>query len=105
LLHADNSVQRLAATATVMGLFPEWDCKVAEEQLHPGDLFAIYTDGVTEAADPTGDEFGEERLIETLRRNRKSVAASLLQSVIQSVQQFSPGEQGDDITVVVARVV
>ena len=105
LLRADNSVQRLAATATVMGLFPEWDCSVAEEQLHPGDLFVIYTDGVTEAADPTGDEFGEERLIETVRRNRKSVAASLLRSVTQTVQQFSPGEQGDDITVVVAKVV
>ena len=105
LLRADNSVERLAATATVMGLFPEWDCSVAEEQLHPGDLFVIYTDGVTEAADPTGDEFGEERLIETLRGNRNRSAASLLRSVIQAVQQFSPGEQGDDITVVVAMVV
>ena len=104
LLHADDSVERLAATATVMGLFADWQCSVAEKQLQPGDLLVMYTDGVTEAADMGGEEFGEERLIETLCRNRNAPARSLLQSVIRTVQQFSPGEQGDDITAVVAKV-
>jgi serine phosphatase RsbU (regulator of sigma subunit) len=104
LLRADNSVQRLEATATVMGLFADWDCSDACVQLHPGDLFAIYTDGVTEAAAPDEEEFGEERLIETLRRYRSHSASALLGDVIDAVQHFSPGEQGDDITVVVGKV-
>ena len=104
LLRRDNTVERLESTATVMGLFPEWECEVAEVQLYSGDLFAIYTDGVTEAAAPDGEEFGEERLIALLRENRAASAASLLGTLIAGVQKFSPGEQGDDITAVIAKV-
>jgi sigma-B regulation protein RsbU (phosphoserine phosphatase) len=103
-LRADGRLQRLDATATVLGLFDEWDCTVNELQLNPGDLFVIYTDGVTEACVPDGDEFGEERLIELLRRNRQLSAADLLRSIVQAIEEFSPGEKADDLTAVVGRV-
>ena len=81
-----------------MGMFPEWSCQVSELQLHSGDIFLLYTDGLTEAASPDGDEFGEERLRETLFQYRSLAAAPLLQVLIESVQRFSRGERGDDRT-------
>jgi len=96
-------VERLGATSTVLGLFEDWECVVAETQINPGDTLILYTDGVTEATGPAGDEFAEPRLIETLCAHRNLHAQPLLESVIQAVQKFSPQEQADDITLVVAR--
>ena len=98
-----SAVQRLEATATVMGLFPEWSCTVAEVQLMPGDILALYTDGITEAANPEGEEFGEERLLNLLRANQASTAADLLTKILTEVQKFSPGEQGDDLTLILGK--
>jgi sigma-B regulation protein RsbU (phosphoserine phosphatase) len=103
LLRADNSLERLPATATVVGLFKEWGCSSATVQLNSGDIFVVYTDGVTEAADAGGEEFGEERLIRALHRNRTIPASGLLGALIHDVQQFSSGEQGDDLTLVVGK--
>ena len=102
LLRGSNTVERLEATATVMGLFEQWSCTVAEVQLSPGDILILYTDGITEAANPAGEEFGEERLLHLLRTSRDLPAADLLKKVLNEVQQFSPGEQGDDLTLIVA---
>jgi sigma-B regulation protein RsbU (phosphoserine phosphatase) len=104
VLRADNSVEWLSSTATVMGMFPEWSCEVSELRLNSGDIFLIYTDGLTEALSPDGDEFGEDRLRESLQQNRTLGAAPLLEVLIESVQRFSPGEPGDDMTAVVAKV-
>ena len=104
LLRSGNTVERLEATATVMGLFEEWNCAVAEVQLAFGDILALYTDGITEATNPEGEEFGEERLLNLLRTNCDLPAADLLKKVLNEVQQFSPGEQGDDLTLIVAKV-
>src|SRR5262249_51551726 len=62
VLHDDASVERLEATATVLGVFREWDCEIGECQLLPGDTLALYTDGITESRNSADDEFGEERL-------------------------------------------
>jgi phosphoserine phosphatase RsbU/P len=97
------AVERLEPTSTVLGLFEEWECNVAETALSPGDTLLLYTDGVTEAANPSGEEFGESRMVETLCSNRALAAQPLLETVIQAVQQFSGEEQADDITLVVAR--
>jgi sigma-B regulation protein RsbU (phosphoserine phosphatase) len=76
---------------------------VAEVQLAPGDTLVMYTDGVTEAASTPGEEFGEDRLVEILRRQRYLPAPTLLETIVASVQTFSHREQADDITLVVAR--
>jgi sigma-B regulation protein RsbU (phosphoserine phosphatase) len=99
---AAGGIDRLTATATVLGLFESWECSSRETELHSGDILAIYTDGVTEAASANEEEFGEERLLSLLRANSASTAEGLLKEILGSVQQFSPGEQGDDITLVVA---
>ena len=71
VLRNDDTLDRLECTGTVLGLFGDWDCSIGERRLHPGEVLLLYTDGVTESFDPAGDEFGEARLIEALRRRRE----------------------------------
>jgi serine phosphatase RsbU (regulator of sigma subunit) len=68
--------------------------------MHAGDILAIYTDGISEAA-RDGEEFGEERLVSILRASPGMPARGLMEAVLQSVQSFSPGEQADDLTLIV----
>jgi serine phosphatase RsbU (regulator of sigma subunit) len=96
-------VERLEATATVIGLFAEWDCAVAEARLAPGDILSLYTDGITETTGDGGKEFGEEGLAEALRANQDLEASHIVHSVQSAVQRFRLGEQEDDLTLVVAR--
>jgi serine phosphatase RsbU (regulator of sigma subunit)/catechol 2,3-dioxygenase-like lactoylglutathione lyase family enzyme len=103
LLRRDGAVERLESTATVLGLFEDWDCVIGERSLGPGDLLALYTDGVTEAFDDAGQEFGEERLVESLRSCGGLACQGVLESVVDGVRRFSPHEQHDDITLIVAR--
>lgn len=103
VLHCDDSLDRLHATATVVGAFQEWDCELNECQLSPGDTLALYTDGITESFNPADEEFGEGRLIDTLRRHRHLPSQPLLDAVVNEVRRFSPHEQHDDITLIIAR--
>jgi phosphoserine phosphatase RsbU/P len=70
LPRADGGVGRLKATATVIGLFEKWECSAAEIELAPGDLPAIFSDGVSEAMRGE-EEYGEERLLEVLSACRE----------------------------------
>ena len=103
ILRSDDSLDRLDGTGFVLGLFEEWDCSMGERQLHPGDLLVLYTDGVTEAFDEAGQEFGEARLVEALRRLRHLPSQALLDSIVDDVRRFSPLEQRDDVTLIVGR--
>lgn len=103
LLRRDGKMDRLEPTSTVLGLFRQWECSVGECRLEPDDLLALYTDGVTEAFDGAGEEFGEHRLIDALRRYRHRPPESLLTSLVDEVRSFSPHEQHDDLTLIVAR--
>jgi serine phosphatase RsbU (regulator of sigma subunit) len=78
---------------------------MVECQLLPGDTLALYTDGVTESFNPTGEEFGEQRLIEALQQHGKLPCQSMLASVVEDIQRFSPHEQHDDITLIVAKCI
>jgi sigma-B regulation protein RsbU (phosphoserine phosphatase) len=104
VLRASGAVDRLTATASVIGLFSPWNCETKSCDLMPGDILVIYTDGVTEAEDASATEFGEARLTETVRNNCGATPAELLVHIQQAVQNFSVGEQSDDLTLVVARV-
>jgi serine phosphatase RsbU (regulator of sigma subunit) len=103
MLRNDNSLERLDSTGTVLGLFEEWDCSIGETRMSPGDILALYTDGITESFNAAGDEFGEGRLGEALRRDRELSLPALLAAIVAEVKQFSPLEQHDDITLIVAR--
>jgi len=101
-LRQDGSVQRLPATATVIGLFEQWECAVEQIRLAPGDLLAVFSDGVTEAA-RNEEEYGEARLIQELRECRHLPANETVRAVLASVQGFSVGAQADDLTLLIAK--
>jgi serine phosphatase RsbU (regulator of sigma subunit) len=103
LLRRDDRLERLEPTCTVLGLFKTWDCYAGEQSLNPGDTVVFYTDGVTESFNEAGEQFGESRLVETLRQHRHFSAQTLIGSLVQSVCSFSPHEQHDDITILVAK--
>jgi len=99
----DDTVERLGATCTVVGLFDKWDCAMEERELAPGDAVLLYTDGITEALNGEGEEFGEERLLEAARQHRELAPPELVAAVADQARRFSPHEQGDDITLTVAK--
>jgi serine phosphatase RsbU (regulator of sigma subunit)/predicted enzyme related to lactoylglutathione lyase len=103
LLRAAGKREQLHSTGTVLGLFAQWDCMIEERQLGPGDVLVLYTDGVTEAFNKRGEEYGESRLLEALERGRELPPPALLANIVQDVQQFSSPEQHDDITLMIAR--
>jgi serine phosphatase RsbU (regulator of sigma subunit)/predicted enzyme related to lactoylglutathione lyase len=103
LFRSDNTLERLNSTCTVLGLFTEWDCSIVECQLFAGDTLALYTDGIIDSRNDAGEEFGEERLIEVLRRHRGLSSQDLLEATVDELRRFSPHEQYDDITLIIAR--
>ena len=103
LLRSDNRLEQLDSTGTLLGLFPDWDCSVRECEVLPGDVLALYTDGVSEASNAAGEEFGELRLIEGLRRHRELPCQTFLTAILEEVRQFGTNEQHDDITLIIAK--
>ncbi len=103
VLRANGTVDRLPATATVLGLFEDWQCATRETVLQAGDVLVIYSDGVTEAMDLEGEEFGEARFLECLQSCRGLQAEALLKQVVSTVQQFTGGKLTDDLTLLISR--
>jgi serine phosphatase RsbU (regulator of sigma subunit)/predicted enzyme related to lactoylglutathione lyase len=103
LLRGDQMLVCLDSTCTVLGLFKDWECSISECHLLSGDTLALYTDGITESFNLAGEEFGEQRLIEALRQHCDLPPQELLAAIVSEVQQFSPEEQYDDITLIVAK--
>ena len=87
----------------MLGLFLKSESTIDEEKLHPGDLLVIFTDGVTEAPNLHGEEYGEARLAELIQGKRDLPVNELLAAIQASVQEFSGATQADDITLIVAR--
>jgi len=97
------SVEHLGSTATVIGLFSNFECRVVEKQLAAGDLLLVYSDGLIEAVNVDGEEFGEDRLLEITKSHKDLSMPPLAEKLVESVRSFSHPEQADDITLVVAR--
>jgi serine phosphatase RsbU (regulator of sigma subunit) len=103
VLRRDDTIERLNPTCTVIGMFEDWQCAMAESRLDAGDVFALYTDGLTESFNTAEEEFGEERLVAALRRHRHLAAHEFIGAVVDEVKRFSTCEQYDDITLIIAR--
>jgi len=103
IVSSDNTCRRLESNGTLLGLFKNWDCQISEIDLAPGDLLSLYTDGVTEAVDAHGEEFGEELLIERLRQYRDQPCQTAVEAITNEVRTRTPGDQHDDITMILAK--
>lgn len=104
LLRGNGEVSRLATGGTVLGIFPEAEYEEAEVSLSSGDVLLLFTDGASEARNPAGEEYGEERLTDVLRTHPQADAAELVRMVMESVSEFARGDFHDDVTLLVARV-
>jgi serine phosphatase RsbU (regulator of sigma subunit) len=103
VLRNDGSLESLESTGMVLGLFQDWNCVFAKLSFCPGDTLLLYTDGITESFNHAGEEFGEQRLVDSLRRYREQAPQVLISSIVAEAKAFSAGKQFDDITLIVAR--
>ncbi len=96
LARAGGGVERLPPTGTVVGAFPEVRFEAGVTALDPGDLLVVFSDGVIEA--PVGDdEFGEERLVEHVVRERAHGAGAVVDSLVRLILT-DDAPQYDDVT-------
>ncbi len=103
VLRADDTVATLGCGGTVVGLLEHATYDQGVEQLHPGDILIAYSDGVTEPENDFG-EFGEDRLLDVVRRHRHKPLDAISEQVMQALRNWIGGqEQPDDITLVLAR--
>jgi len=103
LIAEDGSIRRLEAGGTVVGLFDNMTYAEGAVDMRPGEVFIAYSDGVTEPENDFG-EFGEQRLIDLVRENRKLPLAQISQIVTMAVDDWiGDKEQPDDVTLVLAR--
>ena len=104
VFHRDGSIEWLEPSGAPVGLFPDatWHERVI--RLQSRDLVLAYTDGVTEALSPSGEEWGTEGLLQAANARRTVPADELVWSILDSMDDFSRGIQTDDATVAVLRV-
>jgi phosphoserine phosphatase RsbU/P len=103
LIGKDGSIRRLEAGGTVVGLFDNMTYEEGSVEMHPGEIFLAYSDGVTEPENDFG-EFGEARLIDLVRDNRDLPLPEISQIVTMAVDNWiGDNEQPDDVTLVLAR--
>ncbi len=104
LLLTAGGARWLDAGGPLVGVLPEARYVTGEAKMAPGDLLAIYSDGVTEAERPGGEMFGEDRLLAAMMHARGSRAAATLEALLDAVQEFAgAGEPADDLSFIVVR--
>jgi phosphoserine phosphatase RsbU/P len=104
VIRKDRSVMSLESGGVPVGIFPSWSYEEGIVQLYPGDSIIAYTDGVTEARNPAGEEWGVEGLRKAAEESASERPEEIVQGIFGSMEKFSSGQQRDDATVVVGRV-
>jgi serine phosphatase RsbU (regulator of sigma subunit)/pSer/pThr/pTyr-binding forkhead associated (FHA) protein len=104
IAHADGRVEQLASGGFPLGIMPMAQYDVGQARLQKGEALVIYSDGVSEANNTKGEEFGVERLEEVVKKHLGASAAGLrdkVESALSSFTQTAPA--GDDITLVIVK--
>ena len=104
IVHAAGTVEQLASGGLPLGIKADAEYREGRTHLQMGDVLVIYSDGVTEAASPSGEEFGPTRLYEVVSRNVDASAAGIRDRIESALTKFSQGTQAaDDITLVIVK--
>jgi sigma-B regulation protein RsbU (phosphoserine phosphatase) len=104
LIRPDGTFERLTDGGTVLGVFPETAYDQGELALGSGDRLLFYTDGITEARNPDGDEYGEEKLAEAAVMARGEPVDAMKDTLMASVNDFTGGKFDDDATLIVVGI-
>ena len=100
--NGDCRVSRLEASGTVVGLLDNATYQQAAVPLAPGDVFIAFTDGISEAMNAAQDEWGEERLMDTMKGCLKLPPGEIISCIMKSADNFAAGaKQNDDMTMIV----
>lgn len=102
--HASGATETLAPTRPVLGLLSQQAAGAEVLRLRAGDTLTLYTDGITEAADESGEEFGPERLTKMLASDGASTLQELHARILGQVRDYANGKLGDDATLVLISV-
>lgn len=104
IVHASGTMEQLAAGGLPLGIMTEADFREGRTTLNAGDVLVIYSDGISEAVSPSGEEFGPTRLYEAVARNLDASAAGIRDRIESALTKFSQGTPaGDDITMVIVK--
>ena len=104
LLRRSGAIDALTEGGLLLGIRDKEEYATGSCRLEPGEILLLYSDGVTEARSPAGEEFGEERLQEFLRKRATMGAEELTETLLAFVREFcAPAKPQDDVTVVVMR--
>jgi phosphoserine phosphatase RsbU/P len=104
LVRADGSVCNLSHGGMVLGIFPDTVYEQAEVPVGAGDRLIFYTDGITEARNAEGDEYGEERLMAGAADRRTSGVEEIKEALLSDVNAFTGGKFDDDATLIVVAI-
>jgi sigma-B regulation protein RsbU (phosphoserine phosphatase) len=104
LVRRSGETVSLYGDGAVLGVLPEWNYRNNHWQLESGDHLVLFTDGVTEAEDASGNQFGEDRVVQTLRKEASRSAEEIRRAVMGAVADYCGGYFRDDATVVVLAV-
>ncbi len=104
IVHSGGTMEQLAAGGLPLGIMPNADFREGRTQLHYGDVLVIYSDGVSEAVNPAGEEFGPTRLYEVVARNLDASAGGIRDRIESALTKFCQGTPAaDDITLVICK--
>jgi serine phosphatase RsbU (regulator of sigma subunit) len=104
LLFSASRVRKLETGGTIVGLFEHASYEQEEIQLTAGDLLAVFSDGVVEALNPAGEEYGEARAQSAIAPHWRESSDVVLQSLLESVRTFAHGApQHDDVSALIVR--
>ena len=101
LVHSRGQFHQLREGGPILGIKPDVRYMRGAYKVHVGDVICLFTDGITEARNGDGKEFGEERLREILRRSKSAPSKEIVRRVLVAAEDWADGEQDDDRTVVV----
>jgi phosphoserine phosphatase RsbU/P len=101
LIRADGSIERLSAGGAVLGVLKNTPYEEGRVTFAPGDHLVLMTDGITEATNLRGEEFGESRLIQVLRENQHRSGFDLQQLVLERIASFAGKVLQDDATMMI----
>ncbi|MBI4441856.1 MAG: serine/threonine-protein phosphatase [Acidobacteria bacterium] len=105
VIRARDEIITLASGGILIGLFDSPEYERGKLNLLPGDALVLCTDGIVEAADTAGEEYGSERLVELIRHNPHRTAKELVEMIHRNVEEFSRGGiQADDRVLMIIKI-
>jgi sigma-B regulation protein RsbU (phosphoserine phosphatase) len=104
LFRHEGKIQYLSEGGVALGVLADATYEERPIALRPGDVLLFYTDGISEAESPTGEQFGVQRIEQLVAESPEADAATIMRSLVARVQEWSAGGQSDDLTLVVLKV-